>query len=372
MELKELQTHIRTLATLDETEAPVISCYLNLESDQAGFRAAFDERVRILKKSLSASEWQSFNEALNRLEDYLGSASFTEAQGAAIFSRGGTRKFFLPLRFRVPLPNWLSVDSTPNIFHLVELKDTYARFVVLLSTEESARILEVNLGEVTETLWKERPELRKRVGREWTKEHYQNHLRDRRYQFIKEKIEMLDRLMIAGKHTHLILAGNPRMTSQIKNALPKHLAMKLVDTIPASGNDRISDVVAATLATFVEQEERESLAVVEHLRREIQTTRLAVQGTLDTLRALERGQVDVLVLAKDYEPESIYQSEFNAQQFFSANLKEAMVRFAEQQGCHIEVVTHSDVLMQLGGVGALLRYALPEQAQFQVQTSKVA
>ena len=30
MELKNLRQHIRTLVTLEETEAPVISCYLNL------------------------------------------------------------------------------------------------------------------------------------------------------------------------------------------------------------------------------------------------------------------------------------------------------------------------------------------------------
>ena len=58
------------------------------------------------------------------------------------------------------------VGSTPNIFHLVELKDTYDRYVVMISIEESARILEIHLGKVTEELWRERPELRQRLGRE--------------------------------------------------------------------------------------------------------------------------------------------------------------------------------------------------------------
>ena len=39
MELKELQQHVRTLATLSETAAPVISCYLNKEQ-------GFIERMR--------------------------------------------------------------------------------------------------------------------------------------------------------------------------------------------------------------------------------------------------------------------------------------------------------------------------------------
>ena len=33
---------------------------------------------------------------------------------------------------------------------------------------------------------------------------------------------------------------------------------------------------------------------------------------------------------------------------------------AEQQGCTVEVVNESETLVQLGGVGCLLRYRLPE------------
>ena len=42
------------------------------------------------------------------------------------------------------------------------------------------------------------------------------------------------------------------------------------------------------------------------------------------------------------------------------DIKEEMVRLAQQTGCHVEVVEHSDALIQLGGVGCLLRYAAPE------------
>ena len=40
-----------------------------------------------------------------------------------------------------------------------------------LLLEKTAGILEIDAGSVTESLWMERPELRKRIGREWTKEH---------------------------------------------------------------------------------------------------------------------------------------------------------------------------------------------------------
>ena len=119
----------------------------------------------------------------------------------------------------------------------MELKDTYHRYVVVIATDERACILEINLGSVTEQIWKERPELRKRVGREWTKEHYQNHRRERTDQFFKEVIKILDQLMSASGYTHLILAGNPRITSRIRNGLPKHSVTKLIELLVNSGDE---------------------------------------------------------------------------------------------------------------------------------------
>jgi len=243
MELKNLQKHIRTLATLEETNSPVISYYLNRESDELSNRLKLTEQGRVLRQSLWGRAKHDFEEAMNQIETYVDTELLPDAKGVAIFARTGEGPFFLPLQFRVPLPNWLAVTANPNIYHLIELKDTYHRYVVMISTEESARILEVTLGSVTEELWRERPELRERVGREWTKEHYQNHRRERTNQFIKEKIKILERLMAAGGHTHLILAGNPQMTARIRKAFPRHLEEKLIDTVVAGSKGMVSTVV---------------------------------------------------------------------------------------------------------------------------------
>ena len=72
--------------------------------------------------------------------------------------------FMLPMQFAAPLPNWIAVYPTPNIYHLVELKDNYHRYVVLLAMPDRASILEVNLGAATTQAWINRSELRMRVG----------------------------------------------------------------------------------------------------------------------------------------------------------------------------------------------------------------
>jgi peptide subunit release factor 1 (eRF1) len=168
------------------------------------------------------------------------------------------------------------------------------------------------------------------------------------------------------------------MTSRVRNALPKHLAAKLIDIVAASGRDRISDVVAATLVSFVEQEERESQAMVDRLQHEMNTSGLAVIGADASLSALKWKQANVLVLAKSYNPDPGWSCtecgaigsnraldkvcpECGSKELGDLDIKEEMVRIAEKSGCRVEIVDKSDFLMDIGGVGCLLRYRMPEE-----------
>ena len=375
MELKELQAHIRTLVSLDETEAPVLSCYLNLDTGNADFRQALGERVSVLRRAFPPSERASFEDALARVDAFLGSGVLTTTRGLALFARGGSEPFFLALQFQVPLPNRLSVDRTPHISHLVELKDTYDRYILMICTEDAERILEVNLGAVTKELWAARPELGKRVGSGWTRTHYQHHRRATDARSIEQKVQILERLVQERGHTYLILAGDPRITTRVRTCLPDHLAAKLVDIVPASGQAETADIVAATLSTFIEQEEQESTDAVALLLGELRRNGLGVVGTTPTLLALELGQVDVLLMAAAYEPppgwgcsscgalvarsaRPSHCDRCDADDLRATDLKEQMVKLAEQHGSHVEFVPHNDVLMELGGVGCLLRYQL--------------
>jgi hypothetical protein len=251
MERQDLPRHIRTLINLPVSDAPVISCYQSLAAGHLADRNGFDERVRSLRKGLSVQEQKDFDAALGRIEQVISMELSPISKGFAAFAREGEQPFFLPLQFQVPLPNWIAVDKMPNIYHLVELKDTYHRYVVMLVTKESWRILQVNLGAVTATMWEERPELRYRVGQEWSKVHFQRHREDRTRKFLKDAIEVLRRLMTAGGYTHLILAGLPEMISLIQKNLPSRLQQQLIDTVAVSGASRLSDVVGATLSSFV-------------------------------------------------------------------------------------------------------------------------
>jgi hypothetical protein len=53
MERRNLPAHVRTLATLPVTEAPVVSCYQTLAAGRLADRSAFDNRVQSLRRGLT-------------------------------------------------------------------------------------------------------------------------------------------------------------------------------------------------------------------------------------------------------------------------------------------------------------------------------
>ena len=168
------------------------------------------------------------------------------------------------------------------------------------------------------------------------------------------------------------------MTARVRDALPKHLQAKLVDVVNVSISAPHSEVVESTIAAYIEAEEKESHAIAESLVGQSISGGLAVVGAEATFRALKRGQVDTLVLMRDYSTghswacatcEYVYLGrekpvscpECGSPDFRVFNIKEEMVRLAEGQGCGVEVVDESKALTQLGGVGCLLRFRLPEE-----------
>jgi len=372
--LDELRRQIALLACIDETQAPFVSCYLDLEQGEAGYREVFEYRAIAMRSTLEDEARSDFDAAISQIKNYLAEKLRPGAKGVALFSRhfrGGA--FFLPMQFAAPLPNWIAVYPTPNLFHLMALKDNYHRYVVLLANQAWVRILEVNLGAATIKAWTEQPALRERVGREWTKAHYESHRRERTSRFLKEQISLLERLMVAGGHTHLILAGEPRLTGEIRRALPKSVAAKLIDTIPAASRDTQDDVVAATLSAFIEGEEQESQAIAARFVEGIRTQGRAVAGATACLDVLRQQRADMLLLARDLLPApgwrcaacGVIRIEHHAPaacpecgnksvQRVDATVE--LVRLAGQQECPIEVVDHCDPLMALDGIGCLLRY----------------
>jgi peptide subunit release factor 1 (eRF1) len=374
MEYTELQQNVRILATLGETKFPVISCYLNAKQDIAACRAFLAERIPLLRRTIPTVQRKSFDQSLEHIERYASeNAQNPSIRGIVVFVRSVEDPFLLCLRFHVPVSNQLSVDRVPHICQLMALKNIYDRYVVVLMNKERASILEVNLGTVTRQTWSEHPVPPDRIERQWSKERYQRHRRKQTEETIREKIKTLDGLMSAGAHSHLMLAGEPSMVERLKTGLPPHLIQKLVDTVYAQADDRLGDIVNATLSSFVEFRQQQSRTCAAMLQQAVYTNGLGILGTDAGLQCLRHARADVLILAEEYDPGPAWQCrdcqdiqidrdaaqacpECSSSRFRSIDVKEEMIRLAEGSSCKVTVIRNNAFLIAGGGVGCLTRY----------------
>ena len=341
MNLKGLENLIRILVEIEPDGSPLISCVVNLSNPSFELLEELDARAKLASARLGGARRSDFDDAYAELRRFVASRADRNDGTAVIYSRWGDQPIFIPVVFDVPLDAEFIVDDMPHIYPLIELKDTYHRFVVVITTEKEARILETTVGSVTEEILAARPELRDRLGREWTREHYHNHKHEREQQFIREKIRIVDELMGKRGHNHLIVAGSPKMVARLTRALPAHLQDKLVSTVTANPRAGISPILLEAMHLFVAAENVESHDRVGELEAAVLSGGLGVAGYDACREALLGGYADVLIVDQDFsEPE----------------LREELVRLAAAANIPIETVNASESLRRLAGLGCLLRY----------------
>jgi len=342
-EIQILHQHLTILATLPETQAPVLSVFLDLYQHQDALRAKFAQWAVSARIAVKQDQRQLFDTSRAEVDAVLRRVWPDTIKSLAIFSRAGDLPLLTVMPFSATMDNHFHVDSLPAIFPLVQLKDRFHRFVVAICTEESSRIFEITLGSVSEEILAKRPEIRQRVGREWTREHYHQSKRENDRRFLRDQAELISNLMGKRGHNHLILAGHPRNVSALRSALPKEIEARVSDTLrqAPNGND-YSVVLEQAIEAFIEIEQQESQNTVQRLNEQFRRGGLACIGIDDTREALKLCAVSELVISEE----------------MAVAEREELVKAATAQNIPIEVCEADELLNHHGGVGCLLRFRM--------------
>jgi hypothetical protein len=134
-----------------------------------------------------------------------------DIQGLAVFARSGEHPLLMALPFQASLETHFEVSSArPAIFPLIQLKDRFHRFVLVICTEDSGRIMELTLGAVTEEILTTRPDHGSRLGRQLSREHFHHRREEDSRRFVRDQVLIISNLMARRGLNHLILAGHPR------------------------------------------------------------------------------------------------------------------------------------------------------------------
>lgn len=339
--MRVLRRHISALANLPESDAPVVSAYFDLEVPLPALRSGFVTWSTAARNTLAVGERSAFDQAAREILGTFTQIWSHEIKSVAVFARGGEHPMLMVLPFHANLETHFEVAPRPAIFPLVQLKDRFHRFILVICGEQSGRVMEMTLGAVTEEILTSRPEQTHRIGRQLSREHFHSRAEEETRRFMREKVEIIRNLMERRGLNHLILAGHPRHVAMMRDHLPKNLRQRVVGSVfnTPSGNN-LSPLLSKAIDAFIAAEQQESRNAVELLHEHIRRKGLAVVGIHASRSAILDGSASQLVIAEELPVPD----------------REELVRLAIRHDLPIEVCENDELLREYGGVGCLLRF----------------
>ena len=372
-----LRNQLDRLSAFEPTDAPVLSLYLDMHSDQNGrsnydsfLRKTFAERSRVLKGAAR----QSFDADVKKIYAHLAEVP-RSAQGLAVFACDAQDEFFETIHLDVPTQDhWLFIGSVPHLYPLMRLNDQFPRYGALLLDTNSARLFVFGLGTTQAQTEVKNVKTRKGAVGGWSQARYQRHIENFHLQHMKEVVDVLDRVVREEALERIVIACDATAKPMLMEQLPKHLAEKIIDHVKLDIRTPDGDVLERTLEALRAHDAQSDIEAVERMLDAWNADGLAVAGPEETLQALEKGQVEELLitatpellerartLTSDVTPApvdidtSAPKTELDTDRH---RLADHFVVHAHMSAARIRFIEDPALLADVGGVGALLRFKL--------------
>jgi peptide subunit release factor 1 (eRF1) len=183
----------------------------------------------------------------------------------------------------------------------------------------------------------------------------------------------LDRVVRADNIQQIIVAGDDVAVPLLSAQLPSHLSDKIVDVMKVDRQAADSDLVEATLEALRQKDVETDRERVAEAIDAWQAGGLGVVGPEATLRALQLGQVDELLIAASPmvlkhvqrlpedaapAPAATDTSAPRNPDVEQLHLSDELVTRAQQTGARVRIVEDAARLEEHGGVAALLRFRI--------------
>ena len=344
-----LREQLDRLASFEPGKGLVISLYVDLRPDQNGQRAHVETFMRNgvdeQGRSLGDAQRPDFDRAAERMVQYVRESLPRSSTGAAIFaSTDGSLFEAIPFDVPVEQPS-MHVGPVPQLYPLARLNDQYPRYAALLVDTNSADLYVFALGAKTrrETVQNDKTRRTKMGG--WSQARYQRRAANFHKQHMKEVVDLLERVVADEHLNHIVIACDDVARPVLMAQLPKHLAEKVIDMANVDAKSIAEHELVADTMDALRKKDAETDA--EHVQRMLDAWRaggLAVAGIEATVRALEMRQVEELLIAARADRVS--------------GPADELVAKAQQNAARIRFIEDDNLLADVGGVGALLRFKI--------------
>ncbi len=373
------------LATLTSVRAGrhrVVTCYLKLEPrdrSRGKYLIKVKNRVReaiqsLPRLGLPRDVHEEVERDLDRIQQYLQDPHrLPPTHGVALFACEGIGLFEA-----IPLPSVhrsrLGIDATPLVRELASVEDEFGRLLTVVLDRTSARFFVVTAYEAEEL-----PGLRANATRGHRfhgskgmagagENNYHNRIREekqRHYEAIARQLFAIDRRQAA---QGIVLAAIGNEAGAVEPFLHSYLAGRLIGTAKLNPKESTPAVVHATTLAAREQWERgEERNLVQDML-EHEGAGWAVNGVDESLKALARGQVRVLLVDADAaEPgyrcgdsgrlaRTEHECRGEGEALAVLDVVDDAIEEALRQGVAINVVYEEAARASVRGLAALLRF----------------
>jgi peptide subunit release factor 1 (eRF1) len=374
-----LREQLDRLTAFEPGDAPVVSLYLDLRTNEHGretsdvfLRKVFADRPRMLKGDAR----KSFERDTERIRAYLESDVRKSTSALAVFACAAKDDFFEAVQLTVPIDqHWLFIGSVPHLYPLMRVNDQFPRYAALVVDTNSARLFVFGLG-VTETQQEVRNvKTRKTSMGGWSQPRYQRHNENFHLQHMKEVVDVLERTVREESVNHIVLACDAVTKPLLMDQLPQHLVDKVIDVMALDMKAPEHRVLHDTLDVLREKDADTDAAQVQRMTDAWNAGGLAVVGPDATLRALEMGQVEELLIAASpsllRRPSELTADIASAPVDIDSSaptgghedadrhrLADHFVVHAHKSAARVRFVEDEQLLAAAGGVGALLRFRI--------------
>jgi peptide subunit release factor 1 (eRF1) len=374
-----LRRQLDKLAAFEPTDLPVISLYLDMRPDQQGkrqieqfIRKTFGERQKTFASG--SPERLSFDEDTKRITDFLAEDVERSAQALAVFACHGA-SLFETIPMNAPIKDhWLFIGAVPHLYPLARVSDQYPRYAALVVDTNSARLFVFSLGVAESQRDVKNVKTRKTSMGGWSQARYQRHAENFHAQHMKEVVDVLDRVVRDESINQIVVSCDEVTKPLLANELPKHLAEKVVATIPLDIKAPEHEVLQETLEALREKDAATDQERVAAMIGAWRGSGLAVAGPEDTLEALQRGQVEELLITAT--PAALRRTSAVPQgttpgpvdvdtsgpgaELDTERLKlsDELVTKAHATNARVRFIEDSKLLSEVGGVGAVLRFKI--------------
>lgn len=346
---------LQKLAQVDPAGGLVLSIYLDMRPHTTGERPAYRPALTFLRDRLRTIEatllprgpaLDEFREDRQRVEHYIDEHAPSWLEGLAIFACQRANLFEV-LEAGVHFENQVALEPAPDLFQLAHLIDEEETVVMALVDTNTVRLFVTRRGFLEERRGPNDDPFGygKRQAGAINQKRYQRRVDNKRQAFAKEAAQAIEELVKEEGARRVVLAGDEVAIPHLHRALSPQMEPLVHEEILRLDIRTPRVEVKEELRPVIEEmEEESSHSVADQLVEAIQAQRLGVAGEKETLDALEHGQVETLVLAKEAP--------------LGQKSRAELVRLATLSGADVESVQAHEALLRLGGVGGLLRYDL--------------